>query len=101
MSKRPTPKRIAVSGEFTVFNAIVLREQFLAALDEADSVEVDLTRVTEIDSAGVQLMLAAQREAEERHKGLIFANFSPPVADALALTDLSAGFAPPPLQSPA
>ncbi|HEX5392428.1 MAG TPA: STAS domain-containing protein [Rhodocyclaceae bacterium] len=93
-------KQIAVSGEFTIFNAIALREKFLSALNETDSLEVDLSQVSEIDSTGVQLMLAAQREAEERQKGLYFTHLSPVVADVLALTDLSASFAPP-LQSPA
>ncbi|HEX5393522.1 MAG TPA: STAS domain-containing protein [Rhodocyclaceae bacterium] len=51
-------KQITVSGEFAIFNAIALREQFLSAPNEMDSLEVNAGQVTEIDSTGVQLMLA-------------------------------------------
>ncbi len=82
--------RIAVTGEFSIFTAAAVREQLLAALDDAAAVEVDLAQVPVRHSAGVQLMLAAKREAAMREKTLRFIAHSAAVLDILELCDLSA-----------
>lgn len=92
MSDQPAVHQVAIVGEFNIFTAVAVRDQLLGALEAADDVEVDLAQVTEIDSAGLQLMLAAQREAAQRNKTLRFAAHSPAVLDILDLTDLSARF---------
>ncbi|HEX8962561.1 MAG TPA: STAS domain-containing protein [Rhodocyclaceae bacterium] len=81
---------MALAGEVTVFNAGTIRSQLLAALDGTDDVDVDLSQVTEIDSAGVQLIVAAKREAESRNKALHFTGCSGPVLDVIGLLGLSA-----------
>jgi anti-anti-sigma factor len=95
MAKKSALKRIAITGEFTIFNAGAVRDQLLAALEDADEIEVDLAQAVEIDSAGLQLMVAAKREAVEKQKTLRFTCHSPAVLDALDLTDLSAYFGDP------
>jgi anti-anti-sigma factor len=90
MSAKTALKCVAVSGEFTVFNALSMRELLLDAVNAADEVEVDLAQVTEIDSSGLQLMVAAKREAAERGRVLRFTCHSPAVLDTLDLTNLSA-----------
>lgn len=82
--------RIAVGGDFTIGNAEAIRGQFLDAIEHADDVEVDLGQVMEIDSAGVQIMLAAKREAANRGRKLRFAGHSEAVLNTLDLLDLSA-----------
>jgi anti-anti-sigma factor len=83
-------QRVALAGEVTVFSASAVRNQLLAALDAGDGADVDLSQVTEIDSAGVQLIVAAKREAEARHKRLHFSACSDPVRDVAGLLGLSA-----------
>ncbi|NTV10160.1 MAG: STAS domain-containing protein [Zoogloea sp.] len=80
---------MAIEGEFGIFTARDLRERLLALMDEGDELEIDLSAVTEMDSAGVQLMLAAKREAQARDKSLRFTGHSPAVDDLLALCDLA------------
>lgn len=87
--------RMAIEGELTIFQAQALREQFLAALGQGDDIEVDLSQVSEMDSAGVQLMVAAKREATARDKTLRFTGHSPIVLDTLDLLDLSGHFGDP------
>ena len=88
-------QRIALEGEFSIFTAAAIREQLLTALGGADEIEVDLSHVTEIDSAGVQLMVAAKLEATVLQKSLSFTGHSPAVLDTLDLCDLSAYFGDP------
>lgn len=86
----PDALRIALAGELTVFTAAAVREQLLAALGSAAEIEVDLAQVSEIDSAGVQLLLAAKQEAGALQAELGFTGHSAPVLDILGLCDLAA-----------
>lgn len=95
MARKPSLQRIAIAGELSIFTAAAIRADLLAALDRAKEVEVDLTQVTTLDSAGVQLMVAAKREAAALDKRLRFCGHSPAVLDTLDLTDLSAYFGDP------
>lgn len=54
--------RIAVSGEMTIYSAAELKSRLLAAVAGSQSVECDLTEVSEFDSAGVQLLALLQRQ---------------------------------------
>ena len=81
--------RIEIKGELSIFTAAALRQQLLDALEHETDVEVDLSAVSEMDSAGMQLMVAAKREAGLRSKSLRFTGHSPAVFDILELCDLS------------
>lgn len=89
------PNCLTLVGELTIFTAAASREQMLAALAAADEIEMDLSQVSEIDSAGLQLLVAAKREAALHGKVLHFSGHSAAVLDALDLTDLSAHFGDP------
>jgi anti-anti-sigma regulatory factor len=65
------------------------RQRLLDALETASEVEIDLAHVTEIDTAGIQVMVAAKREAAVRNKPLRFTGHSPEVVDILDLCDLA------------
>jgi len=89
MENDPKVIRIEIRGELSIFTAAALRQQLLDALDGETDVEVDLSAVSEMDSAGMQLMVAAKREAGTRNKSLRFTGHSPAVFDILELCDLS------------
>lgn len=95
MRKKSTVTRIAIEGELSIFTAVSIRERLLEALDEGTEIEVNLSKVSEMDSAGVQLMIAAKREAAERNKPLCFTGHSSAVIDILDLCDLSGHFGDP------
>jgi anti-anti-sigma factor len=84
-----TVARIDIRGELSIFTAAELRQRLLDALDAGAEIEVDLSEVSEMDSAGMQLMVAAKREAAARNKPLRFAGHSPAVVDILELCNLS------------
>jgi anti-anti-sigma regulatory factor len=54
-----------------------------------DAPALDLSAVTEFDSAGVQLLLVARREAARLGKRLVLQDASPAVHDAFALLGLT------------
>lgn len=82
------PTHIEIKGELNIYTVAALRLQLLEALEAASEVEVDLSAVGEMDSAGMQLMVAAKREAAQREKTLRFSGHSPAVFDVLELCKL-------------
>lgn len=87
--------KVALSGEFTIFTAQAVQAELLAALAAGGDVDVDLSQVGEMDSAGLQLMLAAKRSATARGQALRFAGHSQAVVDTLDLCDLTGHFGDP------
>lgn len=86
-----------IGGEFTIFTASELKERLLDTIEHCTSqeIEVDLSEVTEIDSAGLQLMIMAKRQATAQSKTLHFCRHSDPVLDLLDLCDLAGFFGDP------
>jgi len=86
---------LGIEGELTIFTASALRETLLAALDgNIGEIRLDLSRVNEVDSAGLQLLLAARREAEARGKTLCLAEPGQAVAEILKFCGLSSLLSP-------
>jgi len=79
-----------VQPELTIAHAAAMREQWLAAWPAAGDAAVDLSKVDEIDSAGVQLLLSARRSLRARGDTLRLLGASPVVQGALGLLGLSA-----------
>ena len=89
---------LAIRGEFTVFSALTLKEQLLAVLDgraDQSDVVIDLSDVTEFDSAGLQLMLLVKREAVLVGKTVRFVRHADVVLDLIDLCDLAGEFGDP------
>lgn len=95
MKRKIAATRIDMIGNLSIFNAGELRQRLLDAIAAAKEVEVDLSQVSELDSAGLQLMIAAKREAAEQHKPLRFVGHSEAVFDILELCDLAGHFGDP------
>lgn len=89
MSTAATPGRLEIKGELNIFTAAELRLQLLEALATGTELEVDLSQVSEIDSAGLQLLIAAKRDAAARQQTLRFTDHSPAVFEMLELCKLT------------
>lgn len=88
---------LCIGGEFTIFTAAELKDRLLDTIARAPApeIEIDLSDITEIDSAGLQLMIMAKREATSQGKNLRFCRHSDPVLDLLDLCDLAGFFGDP------
>lgn len=88
-----------IAGELSIYRAAELCQALKAWLPEAlakdgTAVRLDLAEVSEVDTAGLQLLLALQRSAQDAGAHLALQSASPAVMDVLRLTDLEHLMAP-------
>ena len=76
---------IVIEGELTIYRAAELKSVLLEAVRAHDTPALDLSAVTEFDSAGLQLLLMARQEAQRLGKPLQVAGASPAVREVFAL----------------
>jgi len=80
---------LAVEGEMTIYRAAELKPALLDIVRtphlSAAAPAIDLSAVTEFDSAGLQLLLLARREAQRLGKSLTLQDASPAVREVFAL----------------
>lgn len=86
---------VAVGDNMTIYQAPEQKEKLLAALEGGPSVEVDLSQVGEIDTAGLQLLMLVKREAHKAGKDLRLSGHSPAVRELIEFTRLSGYFGDP------
>jgi anti-sigma B factor antagonist len=87
--------QIEAGEELTIYHAGQMKEALLGPLAQADALEVDLSQVAEIDSAGVQLLVLLKREAAAAGKRLSLVGHSPAVLSVLDLYNMSSYFGDP------
>ena len=78
-----------LQGSATLEYCTDLRTALLDALDKAESLVVDVSRITELDVAALQLFCAARRSAIKRQKYMVLAA---KMSDAFSTAVLDAGF---------
>jgi anti-anti-sigma factor len=86
---------LALDGELTIYRAAELRDTLisaLAALNDGAALELNLAEVSELDSAGVQLLMAAKKSAQAAQRDLRLVGHSPAVLEVFETLDLAAHF---------
>lgn len=83
---------LRIEGELTIFRAMELKPVLLA---EPLPQEIDLAGVTEIDTAGVQLLMLAKRAALAQQRELRLVGHSPAVIEVFELLNVAAYFGDP------
>lgn len=91
----PDILQLDIAGEMTIQRAAELKEQLLMALRSNRPIEIDLSRVSEMDTAGLQLMLSSKLESIVRGTRLSFVGHSAAVQEVLNLCDLGGFFGDP------
>ncbi|CAK0766152.1 STAS domain-containing protein [Gammaproteobacteria bacterium] len=86
---------ISLDGEMTIFTIRDIATRLLEPLSNSVGIEIDLTGVTEIDSAGLQLMIAVKKMAADHGLPLRFVGHSSAVIRVLDLCDLVGFFGDP------
>ncbi|HEX8611792.1 MAG TPA: STAS domain-containing protein [Telluria sp.] len=85
---------VRLEPELTIYSAARVKQTLVDALVARDALTLDLADVCEVDSAGVQLLLAAMRQACAQGVPLHLAGHSAAVQEAFALVGLDAQLAP-------
>jgi anti-anti-sigma factor len=83
---------MTVQGEMTIYSAAELAALWLPWLTDAQSWQLDLAGVAEMDGAGLQLLLLAQRELSAAGASLHLIAQSPAVQQVLNLCQLTMQF---------
>jgi anti-sigma B factor antagonist len=82
---------VDLDGELTIQTAAEQCPPLLAALAKSNRLEIGLAGVTELDTAGLQILLAVRREAERLGGGVEFRDPSDPVRETFAIVHLDGG----------
>lgn len=86
---------VRLDGELSIYRAAELRNALLAPLGAGIMIELDLSAATEIDTAGVQLLLLAKTTARAGGGDLRLLAASAPVLGLLELLGLHGDFGHP------
>ena len=89
------PPRLTLSGEMTIYAAALLKESLLTTIEDCPELEIDLAKVSEIDTAGLQLLILAKRQAAASDKTLTLIGHSHPVLELLELYNMASFFGDP------
>lgn len=79
--------QIKLAGELTIYTVMETKTALSEAMEGVDRIEIDLSDITEIDTAGLQLMLILKSHAE---KDVRFVNHPPAVRQLIELANLGA-----------
>lgn len=61
-------RRLTLSEDLTIYHALEQKATLLDALANADELELDLLPVSEMDTAGLQLLILVKKEAQRSGK---------------------------------
>jgi anti-anti-sigma factor len=79
---------LAIKGEMTIYTAREWRDELLAAMAAPGDVALDLSGVTDIDAAGIQLLVSLRLEAAEGDRSFAVSAASKRVMEAFAFCRL-------------
>lgn len=91
-SQDETSTLIAIQDEMTIYTALEQKENLLSYLKNDHELQIDLSAVGEIDSAGMQLLILLKKEAEMNNCKLSLIQHSKAVVEVIEHFNLIAFF---------
>ena len=83
---------LALAGELTIYHAAEARDLLAGELALEPPAELDLSGLEELDTAGVQVLAWAKREARAKGGALAFTRHSAAVLEVIELLNLARVF---------
>ena len=83
-------QRLSLIEDLTIYHALEQKRLLLDALTSVDELEVDLSQVSEIDTAGLQLLILLKKEAQLAGKRIVFSAHSQSVRSVIDFCNLAA-----------
>lgn len=93
--------RIVLTEDMTIYNAASQRQCIVDAIAARDSLELDLSHVPDMDSAGLQLLILFKRETQRLGKQGRIVGHSPVVQEVIDFVNLAAWLDDPMVMPPA
>jgi anti-anti-sigma factor len=85
-------QRIAIEGELSIYTAAEWKGRLDDLIGQGGNLELDLGAVQELDTAGLQLLIMAKKEATARSQQMRLSNHSPAVLEVFELCGMAAFF---------
>lgn len=86
---------ILVEGDLNIYQAAAIKQHLIDGVRASKLLELDLSHVMEIDTAGLQLLLLAKRESQTLGHELRIVRHSPAVREVIEFLNLVALFGDP------
>ena len=86
---------LTIADEMTIYTAAEQKGELFSHLGESQELVVDLSGVSEIDSAGLQVLMALKQQAKSDEKGLHLTNHSQAVIEVMELLHIAPFFGDP------
>ncbi len=93
--KRKGVSILHIEGDMTIGTAAALKEELMKHITQSSEREIDLSDVSEMDSAGMQLLMLAKREATRHNTPLRLIGHSRAVLEVMDTYNLAAYFGDP------
>lgn len=87
--------QLTLDGEMTIYNAAELKAELEQYWNKATEIELNLSGVDELDSAGLQILLQLKKDSENFVKPVRFVQHSTVVIEALEMLNLIGQFGDP------
>lgn len=92
---RPGYRNIVIDEDMTIYNAAAQRQMLMEALAQCQEIDLDLSQVGEMDTAGFQILLLSKREAMKANKAFCLTSHSRAVTELLDLYNMASYFGDP------
>jgi len=86
---------LTVKESMNVYNAVAQKAMLLKALAGCQELDIDLSQVGEMDTAGFQLLLLTKREALKANKSVLLTGHSKAVTELMDLHNMASYFGDP------
>lgn len=86
---------LSPEGEMTIYHAAELKDKMLSAIRSGDEVEINLSGVSEMDTAGFQLLVMVKRDLTGRGGSLRLVGHSPATLEVLDWYQMAGYFGDP------
>jgi anti-anti-sigma factor len=86
---------LVVSNDLTIYHALELKPTLLDALATTQELELNLSQVSEMDTAGLQLLILLKKEAQRAGKRVRIVAHSQAVSSVIDFCNMAAEFGDP------
>lgn len=87
--------QLSISEDLTIYHALAHKQLLLDALAATSELELNLSEVGEIDTAGLQLLILLKKEAQQAGKCLRIVAHSQAVSAVIDFCNMAAEFGDP------
>ena len=88
-------QRLTITEDLTIYHALELKQTLLDTLANTSELELNLSQVKEMDTAGLQLLILLKREAQRAEKKVRIVAHSQAVSSVIDCCNLAAEFGDP------